>query len=200
MTRVYIVAASSALRRGLQSLVESLPGFSVIGSSSAADTATLEEAPADILLIEPSPHDGMSVLPLKGDRRDGPALVLLSDEPSSGWTADGVRAGVRAVLPRAASDEQIVGALQAVAAGFMVMSPEQWLRTEPIPATDALTARETDVLRMLAEGHGNKTIGARLGISENTVKFHISAILGKLHAATRTEAVTIGIRRGLLML
>ena len=64
--------------------------------------------------------------------------------------------------------------------------------------SEEITSRETEVLRMLAEGLANKEIGARLGISEHTVKFHISSILDKLGASTRTEAVTLGIRRGLI--
>jgi len=64
--------------------------------------------------------------------------------------------------------------------------------------SEEITSRETEVLRMLAEGLVNKDIAARLGISEHTVKFHISSILDKLGASTRTEAVTLGIRRGLI--
>jgi DNA-binding NarL/FixJ family response regulator len=64
--------------------------------------------------------------------------------------------------------------------------------------SEEITSRETDVLRMLAGGLVNKDIAARLGISEHTVKFHISSILDKLGASTRTEAVTLGIRRGLI--
>jgi DNA-binding CsgD family transcriptional regulator len=64
--------------------------------------------------------------------------------------------------------------------------------------SEEITSRETDVLRMLAQGLVNKEIAARLGISEHTVKFHISSILDKLGASTRTEAVTLGIRRGLI--
>ena len=75
-------------------------------------------------------------------------------------------------------------------------------RDQPLEVEDELseeiTSRETDVLRMLAEGLVNKEIAARLGISEHTVKFHISSILDKLDASTRTEAVTLGIRRGLI--
>ena len=64
----------------------------------------------------------------------------------------------------------------------------------------SLTARELDVLRMMAEGAANKAIAWKLGISEHTAKFHVASILGKLHAASRTEAVTIGVRRGLILL
>jgi len=66
--------------------------------------------------------------------------------------------------------------------------------------TSALTPRELEVLRMMAEGAANKTIAWKLGISEHTVKFHVASILGKLEAGTRTEAVTIGIRKGLVLI
>jgi DNA-binding NarL/FixJ family response regulator len=65
---------------------------------------------------------------------------------------------------------------------------------------EELTAREIEVLRMLAEGFANKEIASRLGISDHTVKFHISSILAKLGASTRTEAVTLGVRKGLILL
>jgi DNA-binding NarL/FixJ family response regulator len=65
---------------------------------------------------------------------------------------------------------------------------------------EQLTAREIEVLTMLAEGEGNKQIARRLGISEHTVKFHVGSILGKLNASSRTEAVTAGLRQGLIVL
>jgi DNA-binding CsgD family transcriptional regulator len=67
-------------------------------------------------------------------------------------------------------------------------------------AIEPLTARERDVLQMLSQGLGNKEIAARLKISEHTVKFHIASILGKLGASTRTEAVSVALRRGLILL
>jgi len=73
----------------------------------------------------------------------------------------------------------------------------------PAPAaaeTRTLTARELEVLRMMAEGAANKTIAWKLNISEHTAKFHVASILTKLNASTRTEAVTVGIRRGLILL
>jgi DNA-binding NarL/FixJ family response regulator len=63
---------------------------------------------------------------------------------------------------------------------------------------EELTARESEVLRLVSMGLGNKEVAGRLAISEHTVKFHISSILGKLHAGSRTEAVSLGIRRGLI--
>jgi DNA-binding NarL/FixJ family response regulator len=69
-----------------------------------------------------------------------------------------------------------------------------------LPPGEPLTPREIDVLSLLAEGAGNKEIAARLHISEHTVKFHVSSILGKLGAATRTEAVTRGYKEGLILM
>ena len=115
---------------------------------------------------------------------------------------------MRAVLPRDVRPEQLRAALEAVAAGLVVV-PSEELRTF-LPATanspqveellEPLTRREQEVLQMLAAGLANKEIAAKLAISDHTVKFHVASILGKLGVSTRTDAVTAGIRRGLVML
>ena len=99
--------------------------------------------------------------------------------------------------------------MQAAAAGLIVLHHESTAAilpllsaaARPIPTAggETLTPREIEVLGMLAEGEGNKQIARRLGISEHTVKFHVGSILAKLGAATRTEAVTLGLRGGLIM-
>ena len=136
-----------------------------------------------------------------------PAIVLLTNERHPAWTQEAFRLGVRALLSRDASAAEILAAVEAAASGMAVVDPRE-LETllasaAPAPVSaegHTLTARELDVLRMMAEGAANKTIAWKLGISEHTVKFHVASILGKLHAASRTEAVTIGVRRGLIML
>ena len=111
------------------------------------------------------------------------------------------------MLPPDASAAEIVAAIHAAAAGMALVDPadlERWIAAaSPAVAADTgapLTARELEVLRMLAEGAANKTIAWKLGISEHTVKFHVAQILAKLNAGTRTEAVTVGVRRGLILL
>ena len=97
-----------------------------------------------------------------------------------------------------------MAAIEAAAAGFVVLQPSDLdgLLVNPQPASlaEPLTPREVEVLGMLAEGQSNKAIAHRLGISEHTVKFHVTSIMGKLDAGSRTEAVTRGIRQGLIML
>lgn len=117
--------------------------------------------------------------------------------------------GNLALLASDASPAELEAAIVASAAGLITIDPEiarhiaERLPNE-FPGTresvEELTPREIEVLRLLARGFGNKQIGARLGISEHTAKFHISSILGKLVASSRTEAVTEGLRRGLILL
>lgn len=124
-------------------------------------------------------------------------------------TADGLGFGA---LPRDAGTEEIVAAITAAASGLTALDRSLALealtglargRTEAEPISEQeepLTAREREVLQLLAQGIPNKQIAQRLGISEHTVKFHVSAIMTKLGAASRTEAVTTAARRGLLLL
>jgi DNA-binding NarL/FixJ family response regulator len=119
------------------------------------------------------------------------------------WSGDARHQGVRAVLPSDASAAEILAAIEAAAAGLAVIDPRDLeallsaAAPQPVAESAApLTARELEVLRMLAEGVANK----KLSISEHTVKFHVAQILAKLNAGTRTEAVTVGIRKGLLLL
>jgi NarL family two-component system response regulator YdfI len=137
----------------------------------------------------------------------GPVVLLLRDF-SINVVGQALRAGVKAVLPSSASESEIVAAVEAAAAGLVVMEASDVdallrapnLVSETGSLLEALTPREIEVLQLLASGLGNKEIAARLEISEHTVKFHVASIMGKLGATSRTEAVTLGIRRGLIML
>ena len=111
-------------------------------------------------------------------------------------------AGALGVLPRSVAEEALIAAVHAVCAGLSVSGPEP---ARPPTFDDSgpssiepLTARELEVLRLVAEGLANKAIAARLGIRESTVKDHVNAFLGKLGAQSRTEAVTLAIRQGLI--
>lgn len=196
MIRVAIVAASPVVRAGLESLVVSSAGMELAGAF--ADTQDLEALRPDVVLAA-----GVETL-----ESDGIPIVLLASEAQPLFSAERFQAGVRAVLAPDASPAAIIAALDAVAAGLAVIAPLELdallpARTEAAALPDggsALTPREVEVLRMMAEGAANKTIAWKLGISDHTVKFHVASILGKLGAGTRTEAVTIGIRKGLVLI
>jgi DNA-binding NarL/FixJ family response regulator len=204
------MAPSAVVRAGLESILRGSPDLEVVGAVSAAgDLAdAVAELHPDVILAEPdAPETG--ALPVA--EADGlPALVLLSDDPESTASVEALRFGSRAVLPRQAQPEEIVAAVQAVSAGLAVIHVDVAAplldhlsgigRPRDASPTESLTPREIEVLGMLAEGAGNKIIARRLGISEHTVKFHVGSIMAKLNAASRTEAVTLGIRHGLILL
>jgi NarL family two-component system response regulator YdfI len=200
--RVAIAAASPVMRAGLEALIASSPGLELTGA--AADLQGIEQLRVDVALVA---LDAGALPPFDGEM---PPLVLLATESRSPFTAERFHSGVRAVLSREASAAGILAALEAAAGGMAVIDPrelEALLASAPGRQEAAehtpngvLTAREIEVLRMMAEGAANKTIAWKLGISEHTVKFHVASILAKLNAGTRTEAVTTGIRKGLVLL
>lgn len=137
--------------------------------------------------------------------------LLLVEEVNAALKQRAARFHIRSTLPLDVTTDQLLAAIWATAAGLSVTlelssheedeHPDWTSREESfeeIPLIEHLTARETAVLRLMALGHGNKEIASRLDISEHTAKFHVSSVLAKLGAASRTEAVTIGIMRGLV--
>ncbi len=216
MTRVLVASTDNITRAGLSALVATNSELTVVGSSVGLTTlaALVEELQPDVVLLELGRHDDEPVseklLTLGVISPYASAIVILTDNPQSDWTTEAMRLGVRAVLPRSATADEIVAAIFAAAAGLVVLHPEvvdsllnslpQAVRELPTSPLTALTPREIEVLGMLAEGLGNKIIARRLGISEHTVKFHVASIFTKLNARSRTEAVTLGARQGLIML
>jgi NarL family two-component system response regulator YdfI len=202
VTRVVIVANSAIVRAELESLLATVPMFELVGSFSidmaAAQSENLE--PDVVLLdLESMPDDSM-ILAIGS----GAAQVILTDAENFAVIN---HSGVRAILPRDASPEEIIAAVQAAATGLISLHPDafdyllsQTQEGKEFAFSDSiLSPREIEILRMIAEGLGNKEIAAKLSISDHTVKFHISSIFAKLGAANRAEAVTLGIRQGLIM-
>jgi len=211
--RILIGASSQVVREGLESLLAVAPTFNVVGSFSMGSAlARIEDLQPDVLLLDlESPADDSTPLAIESEaRRFTSAIVVLTDPTENSWAVDALRSGVRAILPRDAVSEEIVAAIQAAATGLVVLHPDALhslllpMPSREEPETDLsdhiLTPREIEVLRMMADGLGNKEIASRLRISDHTVKFHISSMFAKLGASSRTEAVTIGIRQGLIML
>jgi DNA-binding NarL/FixJ family response regulator len=125
--------------------------------------------------------------------------ILLADEPGTALVRSAARMNIYSVLPLEVATEQLVAAISATVAGFSVTPPRLPTGTaDAIPGSEHLTAREVEILRLMARGYRNKQVAAQLNISQHTVKYHVSSVLAKLGARTRTEAVTIGVTRGLV--
>jgi len=206
--RLLIAAPSAVVRAGLESVGAQAPGVQVVGASTLPGLSTaVERHQPDVVLASIENHHDEppeDLIALAG-REGAPAIVVLTPELQSTWAGDALRSGIRAVLPGDLGPREILAAVEAAAAGLAVVHPQDipnLVSERALPAAQAetLTPREIQVLAMLAEGHGNKTIAWKLGISEHTAKFHVASILTKLNAGTRTEAVTLGIRRGLILI
>lgn len=218
MIRVLVAADNLIVRAGLESIIRTNPALEVVSRSSGVVSLvqSIEELQPDVVLLEWLGTDDEFVLEkllTLGIEPGVPAIVILTDEEQIDGVALALRSGVRGILSRSATANEIVAAVEAAAVGVVVLHPDvvnALLSLLPLKEPSeqvlapsllqALTPREVEVLGMLALGLGNKTIAKRLGISEHTVKFHVSSIFTKLSASTRTEAVAVGARLGLIML
>lgn len=210
MNRVFIVAQSARTRERLEDLLDARR-IEVVGSASNLENAAeaLAEEDADVLLVE-APNESveelLEALASAGLTKET-AVVVLVDQSAPVWAGQALQAGIRGVLTGDADAQQLALAVEAAASGLVVLDPgevraERSSSARPVTLelSEPLTARERQVLQMLAGGLGNKEIASRLKISEHTVKFHVASILGKFGASSRTEAVAIGLRRGLILL
>ena len=212
MIRIGVAAPSLALRAGLRALLATDPELDVVGEAATLSAARLVAQQVDVLVvagigIEPS-TDMLEPGEVHGVVESSlPALLMLSGDdgvnlrlqPYSRWRTWGL-------LPIDCSAEELLAAVKALNQGLLVGDPA--LLSSFLPAyaektdrpVEALTEREVQVLQRVAQGLANKQIAAALGISEHTVKFHISSIYSKMGATNRTEAVRIGVRQGLIVL
>lgn len=205
---VLVVADDALSRAGLTALLGEQAGCTVVGQVGLDAGASLSMYQADVIVCDLGwdPADGMEGLALL--QEDGPPVLALL--PTEGHATDVWATGVRGLLLRDAPAHTLYQALSAVALGLTVLTPDLVAGIAPTdqrapepdapPEVDALTPRELEVLRLLAEGLPNKAIAYQLDVSEHTVKFHVNAILGKLSAQTRTEAVIRATRLGLVLL
>jgi DNA-binding NarL/FixJ family response regulator len=200
-----LIADDPLARAGLAALLADVPECEVVGQMSSVGLTA--DFPLDVL----TPPDAI-IWDLGWDPADSvlewpdvpaPVVALLGDEEQATavW-----QSGVRGILLRDMDTDKLLTAARAVANGLVVVEPK--LASALLPAMDSdqftpdepLTPREMEVLQRLAEGLTNKAIAQELGISEHTIKFHVNAIMGKLHAQSRTEAVVRATRLGLILL
>jgi DNA-binding NarL/FixJ family response regulator len=188
-----------SVRFGLADMLAS-SGHTVVAEDEVTDaTVWVLDAPSVAAL------DALTVLRYSDSPR---AAVVLTDDP--GEPAQLARAGLRgwACLARDVDADQLDLAVRSAEAGLVLLDLPLAATSLAVPATlavpplltEPLTAREVQVLQLVAEGLPNKGIARKLGISENTAKFHVASLTGKLGASSRTEAVTLAARRGLILL
>ena len=198
--RVFVVSEDPLVRSGLASLLAGQPGIVVGGQMSPEELPAGGGQPEVAVWDAGSGSSGLDHLD-ETATRSLRVLAVLADE---GQAAEALGAGARGVVLRDAGAARLAAAVRAVAEGLVVLdavAAESVLRPRPAtPATiEHLTPREQEVLQLLAQGLSNKLIAARLGISDHTVKFHVNAILGKLGAQSRTEAIAQAARLGLVL-
>ena len=210
MINVLVKASSPMAKAGLESLLRPHSALRLVDDLSRDAGGPESQLPADVLLVEADTLSDSVAREALDWASTGAATVLLVRNPAAEPVAEALRAGARAVLWSGVDTPELTAAIEAAAAGLTVLertSLDLMLRAPGALAKGAsetlvepLTEREIEVLELVAAGLGNKEVAARLEISEHTVKFHVASIMGKLGASSRTEAVTLGIRYGLIMI
>ncbi len=203
---VLIIADDPLARAGVATLLADRPGYAVVGQVAGdADLAAAIDAYRPHVALWDLGWEPKRAVDRLADLRDLglPIVALVPDEAAA---AGALNAGARGLLFRDVDGESLIAVVGAVSRGLLVVDPSL-ATARPLlrerastPLAEELTPREFEVLQLLAEGLSNKTIADRLNISEHTVKFHVNAILGKLDARSRTEAVAHAARLGLTIL
>jgi len=211
MVAIAIFSADPAMRRSLEQLLREDAALSIVGviDDPAAISLLIDQNHANVVLADVPPRERLADWRI---RHNQTAFVIFVDLANEEDSLDALYAGARAILPRTAKPDEIVTVIKAVTNGLAVL-PGELLPTllsgaslvgELLDDNDAdrarLTPRELEVLAAMADGVSNKAIARRLGISFHTAKFHVAAILAKLNADSRTEAVARAAQLGLVML
>lgn len=213
MIRVALADDHTLVRQGVRTLLGLLPDMEVVGEAEGGEAAVAlvaRERPDVLLLDLRMPDvDGLEVLARLGAAGDLPATVVLTTFDEDALLLEAVRRGARGYLLKDVTLERLAAAIRTVAAGGTLVQPGLTERAakaaaaappefEALALPDPLTAREVEVLRLVAGGWSNREIAEGLGLAEGTVKNHISSILSKLGVRDRTRAALRGLDLGLV--
>jgi len=211
--RIRIVVADDhpVVREGLVAMLETQPDFAIVARAATGSDAlgAVASMDPDVLLLdlEMPPPDGVAVLRTLRESGARVRVIVFTVFDTDERIIAAVEAGAAGYLLKGAPRADVFAAVRVVAAGGSLLAPLaasavlRRVRGETTaPTAPALTAREQAVLEHLARGLANKQIAAQLGISERTVKFHVSALFAKLGATNRTEAVARAAQAGLITL
>ena len=208
MIRIVICGSNSLLLAGLIAVLDGQPHLKIVGSfKNEPDLTFLDELAVDLLLLEQTPNANWWLEQWMLTTNHTIVGILMTDSLTTEERYECLDLGFLGFLPRLIDSEILIAAIDAVVAGLIVIHPELVSIDENAPAIIPLsqseiylTPRETEILQLLGEGLDNKAIATCLYISKHTVKFHISSIFSKLDVSSRTEAVTLGLRQGLIRL
>lgn len=203
--RLYLVDDHPVVRAGLAALVDGEADMEVVGEADNVDAAvrgTRETAP-DVVLMDLQLGDGPDGLAATAallDLPDPPRVLVLTTYESDADVRRAVEAGATGYLLKACPPEELFAAIRAAARGESALSPKVAARVmdQVRSGRPALTARESEILSLLAEGLGNKQIAQRLYVTEATVKTHLVHIFAKLGVDNRTAAVATAVQQGLI--
>ena len=206
MIRIVVVDDHPVVREGLVASLEDDPEFQVVGAAESAKEAlslVAAHKPDVILLdLELPGVNGLAAIPGLTEAHSGSKILILTAYDTDERVLGALRAGARGYLLKGASLEEIARAIRAVHAGESYLQPRIATKvlTElgPRRRPTTLSARERAVLGLIADGRSNKQIAQTLGITERTVKFHVTSIRNKLGAENRAQAVALAAQRGLL--
>jgi DNA-binding NarL/FixJ family response regulator len=202
--RILTVDDHPLLREGIAVLIRSQPDMELVAEApngrEAIDqyrTHTPDITLMDLQMPEMGGIDAISAI-----RSEFPnaRIVVLTTYAGDVLVSRALKAGARAYLLKGSLRKELVATIRAVHAGQKRVSSELATELAEHVSDDALTPREVQVLQLIAAGNANKEIAAQLSLSEETVKAHIGTVLAKLRANSRTHAVTIGLKRGIIQL
>jgi DNA-binding NarL/FixJ family response regulator len=210
MIRILLADDQALVRAGFRLILNAEPDFEVVGEASDGDDAVeqaFETKPDVVLMDVRMPRvNGIEATRQLVERGNGVRVLMLTTFDLDEYVIDAFRAGASGFLLKTAPPQQLVTAVRTVHEGDALLAPastrrliEEFARPPArVPALDELTARESDVLRLLARGLTNQEIAAELVIEPSTVKSHVASLLGKLGLRDRVQAVVFAYESGLV--
>jgi two-component system, NarL family, response regulator len=200
--RVLLVDDHAIMREGLAAVLSSNAGLDVVGQAGDGKAALqlFSELNPDVSIVDlrMSPMDGVEITTAMREASPNARVILLTTYDTDEEVFRGLRAGAASYLLKDVDSARLIETIRAVHAGRKAISPEIAAKLADHMASDSLTPRQLDVLKCLSQGKSNLEIANTLFISEGTVKAHVKAILQKLEARDRTQAITIALKRGLV--
>jgi len=202
--RILTVDDHPLLREGIASLIEIESDMVIIGEASTGREAVEEfrrhQPDVTLMDIQMPELNGIDAMTRIIAEHPNAKIIVLTTYNGDAQIFRALKAGAQGYLLKGLLRKELVETIRAVHAGKKRISPEVAGQVAEYATDDSLTARELDILQLIAQGNSNKVIADRLGVTEDTVKAHVRSILSKLSANDRTHAVTISVKRGFIEL